>query len=77
MLNKARTTAVMRAAAATSRTPSAQRLLPHATQHLQGSVRFISASRPTLFASPFDDSTSRLHETPVNIVRVFVPHLLA
>lgn len=32
-------------------------------------TRGISASRPLLFASPFDDGSSRLQETPVNIVR--------
>uniref|UniRef100_K3WHF9 Band 7 domain-containing protein n=1 Tax=Globisporangium ultimum (strain ATCC 200006 / CBS 805.95 / DAOM BR144) TaxID=431595 RepID=K3WHF9_GLOUD len=38
-----------------------------------GSVRSISASRPLLFASPYDDGSSRLQETPVNIGVLIVP----
>ncbi|TYZ65385.1 hypothetical protein PybrP1_008757 [[Pythium] brassicae (nom. inval.)] len=36
-------------------------------------TRSISASRPSLFASPFDDGSSRLQETPVNIGVLIVP----
>lgn len=47
-----------------------RRLLPSTSSSIfLQTTRGISASRPVLFASPFDDGSSRLQETPVNIVR--------